>query len=326
MTAPSTLPGLEAVLRERGVLPAGPAMPDEGPDRPWFVRVLLGVSGWLAGFCCLGFAALLFKPDDASGLFPIGAVLLAGSLALYRTRLGAFAQQLALSFSMAGHLALAIAIGDVTDSATATAASVAALQAAWLLVVRDRFARLVAALFAALALALAVRLGLVGDDPFSSRARGVSLAPALAGWVVVWVPLALAARALVRTEVRWMAAGRAPLLRPVLTGLLLALAFGTVASQPLDGGLWGPETATRTDWLALWPLLSVAAAVAALALAHRLRSRAVMGAAIAGALLHVFHFYLRLGTTLLVKAAIMAVVGVLLLAAAAALDRREGTP
>jgi hypothetical protein len=324
MTAPASVPELEAVLRVRGVVAPDRAVPGPTPGRPWFVSVLLGVSGWLAGVFCLVFLALLFRPDSPAGLFPFGIVLLAGALALYRGTAGAFTEQLALAFSMAGHLALAIAIGDTTDSATATAALVAVLQGGWLLVVRDRFARLLAALFAAIAFAMAVRFALWGADPSSSRRAGVALGPALAGWAVVWVPLALAAGALVRTELRWVARGLQGLLRPALTGLLLALAFGTLASQPLDAlAFWEPD-APRTDWLVLWPLLSIAAAVLALACAHRLRSRALVGASIAGALLHVVHFYMLLGTTLLTKAAIMGVLGAILVAGAVALDRREG--
>ena len=120
-----------------------------------------------------------------------------------------------------------------------------------------------------------------------------------------------------------MSRGLQPVLRPVLTGLLVALALASPASHPLDGLVfWGPEGPAPTSWLALWPLLSLGAAIWALWLAHRVRSGALMGTAIAGALLHVFHFYMLLGATLLLKSAVMLALGVALLAGAVALDRR----
>jgi uncharacterized membrane protein len=88
---------------------------------------------------------------------------------------------------------------------------------------------------------------------------------------------------------------------------------------------WEREAGGRTDWLALWPLLSAGASILALALAHALRSRSLMGAAIAAALLHLFHFYMLVGATLLTKAVIMAVIGLLLVAGAVLLDRRGRT-
>jgi hypothetical protein len=314
---------LEAELRSRGLLPAdAPAMAPPSGGRPWFVSVLLGVSGWLAGLTCLGFLAILFQPDGEVGIGLLGAASLAGAYALYRSPVGAFVEQLALAFGMAGHVALAVAFGEASDSPGGTALAVALLQLAWLAVVPNRAARVLSAAFASIAWALAIRFAWWGDDFGRHGGAEVSLGAALVGWFLVWGPVLVAARALVATEPRWMASGRARLLRPLLVGLLVALTFGTVASQPLQGLLFWEPDGERTSWLALWPLLSTGAALYAMALAHLQRSRALIGAAIAAALLHVFHFYMLLGSTLLTKAAIMAVIGALLLASALLLDRR----
>ena len=324
MTASSSTAALEATLAARGLLPAGTRRsPEPAPDRPWFVGALLGFSGWLAGLFGLGFLGMLFRPERAGGFLVIGSVLLGVALALYRAPAGAFIEQVALAFSIAGHVSLTVALGRWTESPWGTAFLVLLLQGAWLLVAPQRTARLLAALFGCVAWALAVRFAWWGHDFTASRSAEIPLGAALAGWFLVWGPVLLGVRLLVGAEATWLAAGRQRLVRPLLTGLLLALTCGTLASQPLQGLLfWDPAGPPRANWLALWPLLSVGAALFALATAHALRSRALMGASIAAALLHVFHFYMLVGTTLLVKSAIMAVVGALLLAGAAWLERR----
>jgi len=322
MTGSSPLALAAEALKGRGLLRAdAAALPETAPGRPWFVSLLLGFSGWLAGLFCLAFFGVLLRPQSSGAYAAIGLLLLAFAYGLYRMPGSAFVEQVALAFSMAGHVALTIALAEGTDSAGGTAFGVALLQAGWLLVAPNRTARLLATFFGCIAWALSVRFAWWGHD-FDHSRQAVSLGAALLGWFIVWGPAALGAWALVSSEPRWMAAGRARLLRPILSGLLLALTYGTLGSQPLQSLLfWEPEGPARTNWLALWPLLSVGAALLALAIAHALRSRALKGAAIAAALLHVFHFYMLVGTTLLTKSAIMAVVGLLLLASAALLER-----
>jgi hypothetical protein len=288
------------------------------------VTALLGVSGWLAGLFALGFVAVTFRPEHAPAFAFLGLVLLGLALPVLRAAEGAFLEQGALALSIAGHGLLAAAAYEATDSAAATAWSVAVFQVAWIVVVGARLPRLLSTLFAVLAISFAVRL-LVGDDEHHLGRRGapVGLASALLGWLAVWVPLCAAAGVLVAREVRWMAAGLQRVLRPVLNGLLVALALVSPASHPLDGLVfWEPEAA-RLGWLALWPLLSLGAALFALWLAHRLRSAALVGTAIAGALLHVFHFYLLLGLPLVTKAALLVALGAALVLGAVALRRWE---
>lgn len=326
MTAAPSTAGAEAALRERGLLPLpGRTMPEGAPGRPWFVSTLLGASGWLAGIFCLAFLAAFLRHDRPGQFLATGLVLLGVAWGLYRTAAGAFVEQLALAVSLAGHLGVAVATAMWSRSETGTAAAVAACQAAWAIVAPNRTARLFAAAFGSAAWALAVRFATTGERTgWSPNPTTVDLGSALAAWAAAWGPIAAAVVVLVRTEVRWLSLGHQRLLRPVLTGLLLALAFATVASHPLEGlAFWSPDGPPRTNWLALWPLLSAGAALLALGCAHRLRSRPLMGAAVAGALLHVFHFYLLVGTTLLTKAAILTVVGALLLGAAVLLDRRR---
>jgi uncharacterized membrane protein len=75
----------------------------------------------------------------------------------------------------------------------------------------------------------------------------------------------------------------------------------------------------------LWPLLSAGAALAAVAAAFALRSRALMGACMVAVLLHVSHFYYALGTSLLLKSLLMLLTGAALLFTARRLaTRAEG--
>jgi hypothetical protein len=325
-TAPRPTAALEAALRQRGLLPDPlRALPEPGPGRPWFVGALLGISGWLAGLFALGFVTLAFRPSSTAALAVLGLVLLAVAFAVFRTGEGAFTEQGALALSIAGHALLGAAVYVGTESGAATAWAVAVLNASWIAVVPARVPRILSTLIACVAAGLSMRLLLEVDHHYlrGRQEEAVPLARALLGWTAVWIPAAVGARALVATEARWMAAGLQRVLRPVLTGLLIALALASPASHPLDGLAFWETAAQRTSWLALWPLLSLAAAVWALWLAHRVRSRALMGTAIAGALLHVFHFYALLGVTLLAKSVVMIVLGLALLGLAAALRRQE---
>ena len=103
---------------------------------------------------------------------------------------------------------------------------------------------------------------------------------------------------------------------PALAGVIVGIAFATLASEPLESFRWWGNAPVRQDWLALWPLLSAGAALAAVAASFALGSRALMGACIAAVLLHVSHFYYALGTSLLLKSLLALAMGVALLIAA----------
>jgi uncharacterized membrane protein len=90
-----------------------------------------------------------------------------------------------------------------------------------------------------------------------------------------------------------------------------------------------PPTEIPPNALALWPLLGVFGALFAGLCAFRLRHRPLIGMAIAGALLHVVHFYYLLGVSLVAKSVLMLVLGVILLVSARALAARarsDGVP
>ena len=161
------------------------------------------------------------------------------------------------------------------------------------------------------------RFGLFGEPAWNgSSGLATSLPAALAGWVLIWLPPGAALWWLIRHEPAWVARGWAPVLRPALAGLVAGIAFATLVSEPLESFRWWGNAPVRQDWLALWPLLSAGAALAAVAASFALGSRALMGACIVAVLLHVSHFYYALGTSLLLKSLLMFTMGAALLFAA----------
>jgi hypothetical protein len=315
---------LVRTLAAQGLLPAdAPAFEQRMMDRPWFVSLVLGLAGWLAGLFAMIFVAMLFEPNTAGGYAAAGLVLLGAAFGLYAVdRESAFFDQLALAFSIAGQLAIMAAAFELTNSAAGTAAFVAIMQGVLLVVMPNRLAKAIAAFFACIAWALAVRFAWWGEWSFDRADREVALLPALLGWFVIWIPLIVLAYILVEREASWIASRLQHIARPALGGVLLSLALGTWVSEPLGTlSIWGPAAA-RTNWLAIWPLLAAATALYAALCAFRLRHRALLGVAIAGALLHVVQFYLVLGTSLLTKSCIMLIVGALLLLAAFHINRR----
>ena len=320
---------LASEMARRGHIAAdAEPLPFGAAGRPWYVSAVLGTAGWLASLFAFLFVFLLFEPDTAGGAALAGALMLGAGLGLYLAdRDSAFFEQLALALSLAGQLAMIYAAALATDSATATAAFATLLAAALVRALPNHFAKALSAFFACVAWALTLRFAWWGEDAFDSRGMAVALLPALLGWLAIWVPVAAGAHVLIDREPRWMASDRRRMARPALTGLLVALSIGTWASEPFAAlRVWTPPGTVEVNWLVLWPLLGVAAALFAAVCAFRLRHRAMIGLAIAGALLHLVQFYYLLGVSLVAKSYIMLGVGLVLLLAARRLRLRAPAP
>ena len=322
-----------ALLRTRGVVP-DKEPPAQHPDRPWFVALLQGVAGWLAGIFLLVFIALIFKPESSSSIFAAGIVLLAAAWAMYYAdRDAVFLDQLALAISIAGQFAVAWSVIKEDSSGLPVAATLLALQIFVLLVMPNKVARTLAALFATIAWVYTVRFLLRpghGDLIFFDGDRGESV-PMLGTWAIplawclTWLPLVALAHWLIRNEAQWMSSRLRRYARPLLTGTLLGLSLGGMAAEPFTAFALGLETiGMRFSWWALFPLLSMALAMFSAWSAFRLRSAGLLGFAVLAALLHLSRFYYLYGTTLLWKSVIMLSVGALLLLAGSAL-RGQGS-
>lgn len=332
----STMNGdFNLLLREKGVIPANaPAAPEDSSNRPWFVSLLQGAAGWLAGIFLLVFLGLVFKPESTPALAGLGVVLLAAAWFMYYAdRHGAFLDQLALAISIAGQCAVAASV--LKNHYSALGASVLALflQIVVLIVMPNRIARTLAAVFATISWVYTVRFSLrpgsIDNIFYEERYAGAPIdslgAWALpVGWLLTWVPLVSLAAWLILREPQWMASSLRKVARPLLTGLLLGLSAGAIVAEPFTLVILGTELWGRgVDWLAIFPLLSIALAMFAAYCAFRVRSHALLGSAIFAALLHLARFYYLYGTTLLWKSVIMLCAGAALLLAGIALRERE---
>lgn len=305
--------------------------------RPWYISLLLNASGWLAGLFLLFFIGLLFQPKSAEGFFFSGIFCLGAAFGLFMAdRRGDFMAQLALALSVAGQILLVVAMADAKLGFTLILWGIFLMQAALVLIMPNTLHRGLSAFFACIALSFAMRFALFGADhkygfgfDAFTKASPPTLGYALLTWAATWLPVAAIVWALVRTEPQWMARGRQGLVRPAISGLIVGLAFATMVSHPLELFDMRRHHFEDTGYLALWPILSALLAAAAIAAGFALRSRALMGIAFIGALIHVSHFYYALGTSLLSKSLLMIVMGGVCIGAAVLLKRgaaNKGAP
>lgn len=306
----------QELVRRQLLKPSAGNEPEATHDRPWFIGIVLGAAGWLAGVFTLAFVMMLFEPDSSGAYALAGAVLLVAAFLLYAVdRDSQFLDQFALALSIAGQFAVVAAAARATSSNAAAAAWACILQVVVLLVMPNRLAKVLAAFFACCAWAFLIRFGW-----WEGQRQQVMLGTALMGWLVVWVPMLIAVHWLVSTESTWMSSAMRSIARAALTGLVLSLSVATWISEPLGSLLFWESQ--RRDWMSLWPLLGAVVSLLAAVYAFRLRSRALIGVAIVAALLHVSQFYYLLGLSLLIKSCIMLGVGAIALIAAAWLQRR----
>src|SRR4051812_3222975 len=186
-------------MRAQGLVPPdAPAPLDEGADRTWFVSLLQGVAGWLAGIFLLVFLGLVFRPESSTALFLLGALLLGCAWFLYyKDRSAVFLDQLALAISIAGQFAIAASVVKDDLSALSIATTALAVQIFVLIIMPNKVARTLAALFASIAWVFTVRFLLApgdggevlfGDNHEMTRSPLGALSPVV-GWALTWIPL-----------------------------------------------------------------------------------------------------------------------------------------
>jgi len=209
------------VLVQNGLV-TGSAPPAQSLDSPWYVRLVLGIAGWITALFLLGFVAAglgwIVRSQWTSTLV---GVLITGIawLLLQRFRWNDFAAQFALALSFAGQVLVAVGIfgwlGLERDD-TAAWLSMAVFQGLLAVLMPSSIHRL----WSACASAISVYMLL-----YSLKLAFVS--PALILGIGAWLWL---------NEFSWPARGR--MLRPVAYGLLvglLAMDTATGTLQPLIG-------------------------------------------------------------------------------------------
>jgi Domain of unknown function (DUF4401) len=334
-----TLSELSGALASRGMLAEGQELAiDPGPEgnaSPWYVQVMLGVCAWFAGLFLLTFLVLilfevLFRGhDNWSALLVISLCVCGGAVFLYATvsENSVFGNQFALAMSCASQIGMAFGLGGSMDTRAALWGMML-VQIGLVFAIRNRLHRVLMSTGAVIMWALATHEFLFSEMPgvslFRSRTQESydTSAMSIALWLVVWAPVANGAWWLVKHEGDWMAGGREKLMRPVTYGVVGALSIASLATHPasfwMAMGLGSSRELSdgATGVTALWPLLAMFLALLGLALAFSIRNGPLMGLAIVFALLEISSFYYVLGTTLLVKSMVMAVLGIALLASA----------
>jgi len=130
---------------------------DETVESPWFVKVLLAFSAWLAAAFLLGFVGTLFESilDNKLAAIVIGLVMIAGAYSILRMPKNEFVKHLALALSFAGQTLVVWSIFRFNNLDDSLAwGIVMLLQASLALIMQDYIHRVVSSYFAAIALAL----------------------------------------------------------------------------------------------------------------------------------------------------------------------------
>jgi hypothetical protein len=323
------------------------------PPSPWFVRTMLGIAGWIAAAFMLMFvgAAFAFIMKEAIYAALLGAACCAAAWALFRRFDGNdFAEQFALVVSLVGQVMIVIGIGDVLKMQDpALYLAIAAAEALLALIVPNFLHRVLAVAAAAVAIALAInRLSLHGlaAPLLCAGLAWVWLDPKR--WAVnggLWRPVGyglVLALLLVETfrlfDPQWLLGAvsertgwialNGPLIGRALTaGILVwvavALARGEGFAPASRVALAAAGAALVIGLLSL-KAPGLASALLILLLGFAAGNRLLMALGIFSLLGFVSHFYYSLHATLLEKSGILAVTGLVLLAAWFVL--RRGSP
>ena len=312
-------------------------------ESPWYVRLLLGITGWMAALFLLGFVATglawIIRTESVSAL--AGVMMIATAwLMLARFSRNAFAVQFALAMSFAGQVLFAVGVfgwfgleqGDTLAWLVMTLAQVTLAA-----VMPNTIHRLWSA--AAAAIAFSMLLHSIG---LSFMAPACILA--LAAWA--WL-----------NEFAWVGFSKA--IRPMAYGLVLALVSMDMAGgtlQPLTGmGVTLSAQNINAPWLSqllpgavllsvVWVLLrrwkaavpgkvsnmallgtallvlaslkapGVSSGVCIVLLGYAHGNRVLTGLGMAALLLYLSTYYYTLEETLLVKSQVLALSGAAVLA------------
>ncbi len=165
-------------LSEAGLV-QGPAPEREPLESPWYVKTLLGFSGWLAAVFLLGFIAvgLQFVLKSSAASLVSGGLLLAAAFYLLRIPKNEFIEHLGLAISLTGQSLLIWALFRQIETQEILAWLLITLLHGILAVIMPNFVhRILSTLFAAFSLSVFLTLS---GMPFLSNA----LLLMLAAWI-----------------------------------------------------------------------------------------------------------------------------------------------
>jgi len=319
-------------------------MPAAGDARvPWYVRVMLGIAGWIGAMFLLGFVgaafALLMKNSGAA--FVVGAATCAAAVAIFRTAPKSdFVAQFGLATSLAGQMMIVFSATQWFERSAIGIALFVALQQAVLFILVPNF---VHRLWSSWSFALAATYAMLDAGFFA-------FTPAATSAGFIWLALSefrLARHgSMVRTGTYGLAlaATQAAVLHgSVLAALILGRGghgvslgeagvwLGRLASMAVL--LWAVVLLLRREGLALTSgqgrvglagalvlgLVSIKApgvgpAAAILIVGYANADRVLAGLGIVALLGYLSHYYYALQTTLLEKSGLLVATGLTLIA------------
>jgi hypothetical protein len=324
-------------------------MPAPGEARvPWFVRVMLGVAGWIGAFFLLGFvgALLAFLIRDAGSSVLVGAGACAGAVMIFRAAPKSdFFAQFGLAASLAGQTLLIYGFAQwMPRSVNGIALVIALVEGLLLFLVPNFLHRVLSAWVLSIALLwLLVDAGFYAFAPAAItaavvavwlhefdagrhgallRAAGYGLAFAALQTVVMhgalwglWMASLGRVQAAQGTALQWI--GHA-----LSAAVLLWAVFQLLRREglPLDSGQ-GRVALAGAVILGIASLKApgVGPTVAILVVGFANGNRVLAGLGIAALLGYLSHFYYSLSATLLVKSGVLVATGLALLAARVAM-------
>jgi len=100
-------------LREASLVEGDPPTTADAPT-PWFVRVMLGIAGWIGALFLVGFVSVgLAFARSSEAYFVMGALACAAASVMFHLRpKGDFVAQFGLAVSLAGQILIAVALFD----------------------------------------------------------------------------------------------------------------------------------------------------------------------------------------------------------------------
>jgi len=176
----ATREALWAKLKDGGVVDG--ATPEAGDaSAPWFVRVMLGIAGWIGALFLLGFigAGCAFLLKSSGAAFAVGVGACAAAVAIFRAApKNDFVAQFGLAVSLAGQVLMVFGASEWFDRSASGIALYLAVQQALLFVVVPNFVhRLWTSWSGALAVVyVLVEAGLFGFTPAVTTAAFAAVA------------------------------------------------------------------------------------------------------------------------------------------------------
>jgi uncharacterized membrane protein len=326
-------------LRQEGVVDGG--MPGVATaESPWYVRVMLGVAGWIAAMFLLGFVAagfgFLFRNEEA--LVIGGLVMLVVAYVTVSFAANDFFQQFGLAISIAGQVIVVLGSGELLGwHGKGIWWLIGLLQLVIAVAMPNFLLRLVAAFLAICALAIALEyyayvasvlvalaIALIWLNEFTWGRWGGLLRPVGYGMTLALVCLK-GSMLLVQTSRFWYSRSgeRMLMIPPWVEELALGLLLVAVVARLMlrNNVPWGspPMLITLLVSVAVAgvslevPGLAVGLLVVLLGFSNS--SRTLAGLGIAALLFFLSAYYYNLQATLLVKSELLAATGVVLLSA-----------